>query len=81
MGVKPKPVAVCTRCGMLQYDATTINLRCSRRKGARRCDGIYGSRLADGNWLECPNCNANGRDLSGICAKCGGIGWFAQRRP
>jgi len=79
MVMKPKPVAVCTRCGMLQYDATAINQRCSRRAGTNRCDGVYGSRLSNGDWIECPACNATGRSLAGLCAKCAGVGWFAHR--
>lgn len=80
MGMKPRPVAVCSACGMLQYDAAGIGEPCNRQGAKIHCPGVYCSRLSKSDWIECPACNGSGRDPSDLCSKCGGIGWFASRQ-
>src|SRR6202521_3644711 len=41
---RPKPVAVCTRCGAVSYAPNLINGQCAQRVAGKRCVGVNGSR-------------------------------------
>jgi DnaJ-class molecular chaperone len=77
---KPYTVAVCTSCGAPAHSAQVINQRCGRNYDGKRCQGIYRSALALGDWRECPICNATGRDNKKRCTKCEGEGWIYSRK-
>jgi hypothetical protein len=45
-----KPVAVCSVCGTVSYNATLINGPCGRLVGGKRCRGVNGSALNENDW-------------------------------
>jgi len=73
------PVAKCTKCGKLSWRAESINQRCSEWAGKKRCQGVFRSRINDGDWEECPDCNAKGRINEVRCRRCDGVGWEDTR--
>jgi DnaJ-class molecular chaperone len=72
---RPKPVAVCTRCGAVSYNATLINGPCGRGG----CKGTRGSAGQDTDWEECPSCSGSGEQGSAKCPECDGVGWIFVR--
>lgn len=93
---KRRPIAVCTRCGAVRYDAASINQPCAIQLSVagklKRCPGCYGSALRSDDWEECSNCNGTGvsdnappglrspGDLR--CVPCQGSGWlFVRKTP
>lgn len=76
---KPRPVAICTRCGAI-YSLSGVNERCGRTvTGNKRCGGGISSALNDNDWEECPSCAATGDKGGAICASCAGTGWLFVR--
>jgi DnaJ-class molecular chaperone len=73
------PVAVCTRCGDITYDAVRINQRCGRKPGGKRCKGLYRSALNKTDWAKCDLCKGSGRDAGATCEACHGTGWSYVR--
>lgn len=74
---KPKPFGVCTQCGHYTHSIEAVNNRCGQTLGRKkRCQGVYQSALAPGDWTRCPNCNATHRDGENRCSQCGDVGWF-----
>ena len=63
------PVAVCTSCRKYTWDAEAIDQQCSERKGNKRCSGVFGSALNEGDWADCSDCNGDG------CSICEHSGW------
>jgi len=76
---RPKPVAECSRCRMVQHDDRYINKRCYKQIQGRRCEGVFVSMLGEGDWKECQSCGATGRDNGGRCMSCDWIGWINTR--
>ena len=58
---KPKPVAVCTRCGYYGHHVEDINQPCSQRHDGGRCKGTLRSAVSVGDWEEC----ASAREAAG----------------
>ncbi len=81
MATEFPPVAVCTICGDITFDANAINQRCGRQPSGKRCKGVYGSALNDTDWKSCNFCDASGKQASGMtCEYCNGTGWRFARR-
>jgi hypothetical protein len=79
MSERPKPVARCTKCGALSYDATLIDGECGRMVGGKRCAGTNGREMRKTDWKECPACSATGFARAGTCERCDGEGWLFVR--
>ena len=84
---RPLPVAVCTRCGALAYDAAFINRQCGNRLNGKRCRGCYGSALRPDDWETCSHCGGTGdpgardREIGeNRCMPCRGSGWIFVRK-
>lgn len=75
----PKPVAVCTICEEYSNSIGSINQRCGKKTGKKKCKGVMGSAIAPNDWDECPNCHATGRKQSKECDQCDGYGWIYVR--
>lgn len=74
------PCAVCTVCGSYTTNFNAINQRCGQRDARnKRCNGVYGSALNNGDWAECPRCHGFGWAGSSRCEECGGAGWHYVR--
>jgi hypothetical protein len=82
MGTEEPPVAICTVCGDTTYQLERIDSRCGRKPGGKRCKGIYGSALNNGDWAKCIACDGVGRfGNAGSCSLCQGTGWsFVRNR-
>ena len=76
---KPRPVAVCTRCGAVSYSAHLINGICGRQIGNKRCAGVNGSALNATDWNECTSCAGSGTADGKRCGRCDGSGWLFAR--
>lgn len=74
------PVGSCTICRATTFNACRINERCSSTNDGKRCKGVYGSALNEGDWEECSSCNATGRRANKQCIQCDGAGWIYIRR-
>jgi hypothetical protein len=70
-----QPVAVCTLCGECSIYLHAIDERCFKQYKGRRCQGVFGSALAPGDWQECPRCAATGRADNERCYQCKEWGW------
>src|SRR5258708_39659403 len=57
---RPKPVAVCTRCGGGSYATGQINGQWGQRGGGKRCVGGNGSALNADDWKQCAACAGSG---------------------
>ena len=77
---RPKPVAVCTRCGGVSYATDQINGQCAQRLAGKRCVGVNGSALNDDDWKQCAACAGSGRIGASRCGRCDGVGWLYVRR-
>ena len=76
-----KPVAVCTKCGKYEHRAETINERCYRKVGSKRCEGVFGGALNYNDWSECELCGGTGQVSGSQCDACQGYGLeYARRR-
>ena len=67
------PLAVCTNCCVVSYDAQVTNNPCGRILGGKRCRGSMGGALQKTDWEECPSCLGSG------CSQCTGVGWIFVR--
>jgi DnaJ-class molecular chaperone len=76
---KPRPVAVCTRCGAVSDSATLINGCCGNRVGNQQCTGVIGSATNANDWDECPSCAGSGTTDAKRCGRCDGSGWLFVR--
>ena len=76
---RPVPVARCTKCGHLSYNAVMINRRCGQLVGDKRCDGVNGSTLNATDWARCQKCAGYGWLSGNRCQECGGVGWIFAR--
>jgi hypothetical protein len=79
MSKRPKPVARCTNCGALSYDATLVNEECGREIGEKRCAGTKAREMRKADWKECQACSATGLARAGNCKRCDGVGWLFVR--
>lgn len=79
-GAKPKPVAVCTRCGALSYAANLINGQCGQMVAGKRCVGVNGSALNADDWKQCDACAGAGSTGTVRCGRCDGAGWLYARQ-
>jgi hypothetical protein len=76
----PKPVAICTDCGVFAISPADIGRPCGRPRGARRrrCEGVY-LTVRPEDWMECRVCGRNGKvrltAKSVRCRPCQGTGW------
>src|SRR5260221_14468146 len=65
---RPKPVAVCTRCGGVSYATDQINGQCAQRVAGKRGDGVHGKGLNADEWKQ----TADGPGLRRVGAsRCG----------
>jgi hypothetical protein len=76
---KPKPVAVCTRCGAVSYTANLINGQCGQTVAGKRCVGVNGSALNPDDWKQCAACAGTGSVEETRCGHCDGTGWLYAR--
>jgi len=76
------PIAVCTKCGDITYQAERINQQCGRQPGGKRCGGVYGSALNNDDWAKCGVCAGTGKSDTGrSCEACQGTSWrFVRNR-
>ena len=72
---KPRPVAVCTRCGAVSYATNMINGQCAQTVGGKRCVGVNGSALNADDWKQCEACAGTGSNGKMPCGHCDGAGW------
>ena len=77
---KPKPVAVCTRCGTHTHRVEFINERCHQGSGKDRCKGVFGSALSVDDWQQCGACSGTAWVGSASCGNCQASGWLYVRR-
>ncbi len=76
MGQKLPPVAVCTECGTYTNNGDMINKICSKRRGDKRCGGVFGSAInKHGDWEKCRYCDGAGSERGEECPSCQGTGW------
>ena len=73
---KPKPVAVCTRCGAVSYALNLINGQCAQTVAGKRCIGVNGSALNADDWKPCAACAGTGSIETTRCGPCDGAGWL-----
>jgi hypothetical protein len=76
---KPKPVAVCTRCGAVSYTVNLINGQCSQTVAGKRCIGVNGSALNPDDWNQCAACAGTGSIEGTRCGHCDGTAWLYAR--
>ena len=76
---RPKPVAVCTRCGAVSYAPNLINGQCTQVLAGKRCVGVNGSALNAEDWKECAACAGAGSTATTRCGHCDGAGWLYAR--
>lgn len=76
---RPKPVAVCTRCGAVSYSANLINGQCGQMVAGKRCIGVNGSALNAEDWRQCTACEGAGSKGTTRCGHCDGAGWLYNR--
>jgi hypothetical protein len=79
--IKPRPVAVCTRCEAVSYDVPQINGRCANQIAGKRCVGVNGSALHQDDWKLCPKCSGSGTADRSPCGTCNSAGWLYTRHP
>jgi hypothetical protein len=78
---KPRPVAVCTRCGAVSYAQNLINGQCAQTVAGKRCVGVNGSALNADDWKQCEACAGTGTNRTVRCGQCDGRGWlYASNR-
>jgi hypothetical protein len=73
---RPKPVAVCTRCGAVSYAPNLINGQCGQMVAGKRCVGVNGSALNVDDWKQCDTCAGAGSKGTTRCGRCDGAGWL-----
>lgn len=78
-GPRPKPVAVCTRCGAVSYETKLINGQCGQIVAGKRCVGVNGSALQADDWKPCDACAGAGSIGTTRCGRCDGAGWSYNR--
>jgi hypothetical protein len=79
---KPKPLAVCTRCGTYSHRVESINHGCHQGRGKDRCKGVFRSAIGVDDWKECGACSGTAWVGSAQCGNCQGSGWlFARGEP
>jgi hypothetical protein len=76
---RPKPVAVCTRCGAVSYETKLINGQCTQIVAGKRCVGVNGSALNADDWKPCEGCAGTGNIGTIRCGRCDGAGWLYSR--
>ena len=76
---KPRPVAVCTRCGAVSYATNMINGQCAQTVAGKRCVGVNGSALSADDWKQCEPCAGTGINGKTSCGHCDGAGWSYAR--
>ena len=76
---RPKPVAVCTRCGAVSYAPNLINGQCAQMVAGKRCVGVNGSALNADDWKQCAACADAGSTGTDRCGQCDGAGWLYTR--
>jgi hypothetical protein len=76
---RKQPIAVCTVCGAVSYNATLINGPCGRLASGKRCRGVNGSALKVDDWKECASCACSGMNGGVSCERCSGSGWLFVR--
>jgi len=76
---RPKPVAVCTRCGAVSYTPNLINGQCAQMVPGKRCVGVNGSALNADDWEQCAACAGAGSTGTDRCGQCDGAGWLYTR--
>src|SRR5579885_1133324 len=79
--IKPRPVAVCTRCQAVSYDVAQINGRCANQIRQTMCVGVNGSALHQDDWKLCPKCSGSGTADRSPCGTCNSAGWLYTRPP
>lgn len=79
-GTKPRPVAVCTRCGAVSYATNLINGQCAQTLAGKRCVGVNGSALNADDWKQCAECAGTGTTGATRCGPCDGAGWLYAHR-
>src|SRR5258707_12173231 len=78
---RPKPVAVCTRCGAVSYAPNLINGQCAQTVAGKRCVGVNGSALNADDWKQWAACAGTGSPGPIRCGHCDGAGWlYAHNR-
>jgi hypothetical protein len=76
---RPKPVAVCTRCGAISYATNLINGKCAQTVAGKRCVGVNGSALDADYWKQCAARAGTGSTGTTRCGPCDGAGWLYSR--
>ena len=76
---KPRPVAVCTRCGAVSYATQYINGQCAQVVAGKRCVGVNGSAVNADDWKQCSACAGTGEIGMSRCGHCDGAGWLYAR--
>jgi len=76
---KPRPVAVCTRCGAVSYAPSFINGQCAQVVAGKRCVGVNGSALNADDWKQCSACAGTGSKGTTRCGPCDSAGWLYAR--
>src|SRR5260370_33324817 len=71
---RPKPVAVCTRCGAVSYAPNLINGQCAQTVAGKRCVGVNGSALNADDWKQCAECAGTGSIGTARCGPCARAG-------
>jgi hypothetical protein len=78
---RPRPVAVCTRCGAVSYTAHLINGQGAQQIAGKRCVGVNGSALNADDWKQYAACAGTGSTGTTRCGHCDGAGWlYAHNR-
>jgi hypothetical protein len=60
MGSRPKPEAMCTRCGDFRLEVSYSNQQCAKRPHGKQCRGIYRSSIGTNDCKECDRCGGTG---------------------
>jgi len=76
---RPRPVAVCTRCGAVSYALSLINGQCGQTVAGKRCIGVNGSAPSADDWKRCAECEGTGSIGTTRCGPCDGAGWLYAR--
>ena len=78
--MKNPPVAVCTKCQKYSHSIELVNQQCNNTINKKRCQGVFRSAIAPGDWDKCPSCNGSGREEGTMCLSCQGSGHIFVRK-
>jgi DnaJ-class molecular chaperone len=74
-----KPHVQCSDWKKVEFDVGYANQGCYAVFDNKRCEGVFISMVAPGDWEECDSCQAMGQTNQSPCTKCSGTGWINVR--